>query len=267
MGFGLVGHELDEQTGEANCLGAQVVAHELVTLRGDVALVEHEVDDSEDGAEAVGQLGVGRDAVGDVGGADLVLRPDESLGHGGLGDEEGPGDLGGLQAGDEPEGQGHLGAGRERRMAAREDEAELVVCHRSHLLGLVGRLHAHGLGLAVVAGGLPADAVDSPVAGGGDDPAGGAGWQAGRRPPLQRGHERVLDRFLGEVDVAEEADQAGHRPARLRAEDPLDLGTVHLRHGRLRRRCRPGTGEPRPGLHKRRCPRPPTSGRHRGRGR
>ena len=156
---------------------------------------------------------------------DLVLGPHEALRHRRLGHEEGPGDLGGLQPGDEPQGEGHLGARRERRVAAREDQAELVVGHGADLLGFVGFLHAHGLGLAVVAGGLPADLVDPPVAGGRDDPAGRARRQAGLRPPLQRDHEGVLDRFLGEVDVAEEADQAGHRSSRTRRGRPARCRT------------------------------------------
>ena len=51
-------------------------------------------------------------------------------------------------------------------------------------------------------------------------------------PALQRDHEGVLDRFLGEVDVAEEADQGGHRSSRLGAEDPLDVGRVHWARAR-----------------------------------
>ncbi len=62
-------------------------------------------------------------------------------------------------------------SGRERRVAAGEDESELVVAHRSHLLvGLVGVVQQQGLRVAGLAGGLAADAVDRPVAGGGDDP-------------------------------------------------------------------------------------------------
>ena len=80
------------------------------------------------------------------------------------------------------------------------------------------------------AGRLPAQPVDRPVAGGGDDPAGRARRQAGRRPALHGRGERVLDRLLGDVDVAEDADQDGHRAAVLRAEDPLDLGGGQGRH-------------------------------------
>src|SRR5207302_9110459 len=45
----------------------------------------------------------------------------------------------------------------------------------------------------------------------------------GRGPPLHGRGERVLDRLLGDVDVAEDADQDGHRAPVLLAEDTLDL--------------------------------------------
>jgi hypothetical protein len=40
---------------------------------------------------------------------------------------------------------------------------------------------------------------------------------------LYRHGEGVLDRFLGEVKVAEAAGQDGHRATVLLAEDPFDL--------------------------------------------
>ena len=63
--------------------------------------------------------------------------------------------------------------------------------------------------------------------------------------------EGLLDRVLGEVDVAEDADQGGHRPTGLLAEDPADqrvvddgqgsaAGRVHERPDLDRRRDRPG---------------------------
>ncbi len=199
------------------------VAREVVTLGGEVALVEDEVDDGQDRTQPVGQLGVGRDSVGDVGGLDLALGPHEPLGHRRLRDEEGTGDLGCLQPGDEPQGERHLGARRQGRVAAGEDQAQLVVDQGPDLLGLVGHLVAGGLGLALVAGALAADLVDAPVAGGRDDPAGGAGRQPALRPSFEGDDEGVLDRLLGEIDVAEEADQAGHRSPGFGTEDALDV--------------------------------------------
>ena len=210
---------------------AQLAAHEGVAGCGDVALVEHEVHDREHRREPVGELVVLGHAVGDVGGLDLLLGPHDALGHGRLGHEEGPGDLGGLQPGDQPQREGHLHLGGEGGVAAGEDEAELVVGDGAEVTGFVGFVELHGLRLAVVPRGLSADLVDPSTAGRGDDPAGGGGREALLGPALERHHEGVLDRFLGEVDVAEEADQGRYRSSGLGAEDPLDLGRVHCGHG------------------------------------
>ena len=49
----------------------------------------------------------------------------------------------------------------------------------------------------------------------------GLGGTPGRRPPLERDDERVLDRLFGDVDVAEEADQGGDGTTGLLPEDLL----------------------------------------------
>lgn len=118
-------------------------------------------------------------------------------------------------------------------MAAREDEAEPVVAHGSHLQGL-GLVVGQGVGLlvAVLAGGLPADAIDGAVAGGGDEPAARVGRDAPLGPQPGGLDEGVLDRLLGAVDVAEEADQGGDDGPPLGAEDP--------REGGVRRACAVG---------------------------
>ena len=78
----------------------------------------------------------------------------------------------------------------------------------------------------------------------------GLGGRPSRRPPAQGDGERLLHRVLGDVDVAEDADQGGHRSAGLLAEDPADLGLVEPGRGVNRRaRCQaselPRTGGPR----------------------
>src|SRR5581483_7817299 len=52
----------------------------------------------------------------------------------------------------------------------------------------------------------------------------------GRRPPLDRGREGVLDSFFGEIDVAEGAHQHGHGAAVLLAEHPLDVRFAERAH-------------------------------------
>ena len=79
---------------EADRLGAEVLAHEALAGARRVALVEDEVDDGQHAGEAIRQLLVARDAVGDAGGGDLALGAHEALGHRRLGDEERARDLG-----------------------------------------------------------------------------------------------------------------------------------------------------------------------------
>ena len=44
------------------------------------------------------------------------------------------------------------------------------------------------------------------------------------RPPFRRDRERLLRGFLGELEVAEEADQGGEDASPVLSEDPLEQG-------------------------------------------
>ena len=110
----------------------------------------------------------------------------------------------------------------ERRMAAGEDQLQPLV-GKGRLLHLV----LHGLGhleQARLLGERPiaAEAVDRAVAGGDRQPGARVGRRAVPRPALRRDRERLLRGFLGEVEVAEEADQRGEDAAPLVAEDLLE---------------------------------------------
>ena len=56
-----------------------------------------------------------------------ALGADDALGHGGLGDEEGAGDLVGGEAADQAQRQRHAGLGRQQRVTGGEDEAQQIV--------------------------------------------------------------------------------------------------------------------------------------------
>ena len=68
----------------------------------------------------------------------------------------------------------------------------------------------------------PARPVDRPVPGGGDDPRPGIGRDAVRRPPLERRDVGVGDGLLGEVEVAQDADERRDRAPVLLVEDAGD---------------------------------------------
>jgi hypothetical protein len=71
-------------------------------------------------------------------------------------------------------------------------------------------------------GALTAQAVDRPVAGDAGDPGTGVGGDAVPGPALQRGHEGLLHRLFGELEIADHADQRRDRPSRLLPEGAVD---------------------------------------------
>ena len=165
-----------------------------------------------------------------------ALRPDEPLGEGRLGDQEGARDLRRAQTAERAQGQRDAALHREGRMAAGEDQPQPVVgdrhvrvrvCRRSATgddrreFDLDRRIARQLIGL-VAKPAPPAKPVDRPVPGRGRDPCAGVRGHAPLRPDLKSGDEGVLDRFLGEVEVAEDADQGRDRPALFLAEQAVD---------------------------------------------
>jgi hypothetical protein len=67
-----------------------------------------------------------------------------------------------------------------------------------------------------------ADAVDRPVASGRDEPGARVVRRSLARPALRRDRECLLGGLLGEVEIAEEADQGGDDAAPFVAEDLVE---------------------------------------------
>src|SRR5216683_2899686 len=117
-----------------------------------------------------------------------------------------------------------LGRAGQRRVTAGEDQPQPVVSHRTHLLRRVFLpVQQRGLGVAIMARGLPAQLVDRAVPGRRSNPRAGVRRQSGDGPAIDSHCESLLDRFLGDVDVAEEADQGGYAPAVLAPVVAFDL--------------------------------------------
>ncbi len=107
-------------------------------------------------------------------------------------------------------------------MGAREDQLESLVGEAR-----LGDLVLHRLGHFQELGSschrsLAAEPVDRPVSGGHDEPARRIVRHAVPRPALHGDRKRLLDGFLGAIEVAEEADHCGEDPPPLPAEDVLD---------------------------------------------
>ena len=196
-------------------------------IGGGVTLGEDGVDDAVDAREPFGELvGVGH-AVGDAGGGDPLFGAHDALLHRRLGGREGACDLAGRQAGDAAQREGHPGLGCDRRVAAGEDQPEAfvgdVVVERP--VELRGRLAQQFLadrsGEPVLS--LPSpQPVDRAAAGGGDDPGDRVVGRAVAAPGPKCVDPGVLDRFLGEIEVAELPDEHGDRPAVRLAHRSLD---------------------------------------------
>jgi hypothetical protein len=158
----------------------------------------------------------------DPGGLDLALRPHQPLGHRRLSDQEGAGDLAGGQAAERPQGESDLRVGGECGMTAGEDELESLVwiCRRVHrILRCLGHLEQAGLrGQRAIA----ANAVDGSVARRRHQPGARVGRGSVSRPALRGDREGLLRGFLGELEVAEEADQCSEDTAPLVAEGLLE---------------------------------------------
>ena len=214
--LGLVGHQLGERPAEPDRLGREVAA-------AAVALVEDQVDDREHRGEPVGQQVVGRHPERDPGRPILRFARTSRWAIVGSGTRNARAISGGGQAAERPQGERHLGLGAERRVAAGEDQLEPLVrerrvVHRSVLrrLGHLEQPRLRGQGA------LAADPVDRPVARRRDEPGARVRRDPVPRPALRGDRERLLRGFLGEVEVAEEADQRGQDTAPLVAEDLLE---------------------------------------------
>ena len=168
--FALVGHQVGEQPGQPDGFEAEVLAHQRLSCGRGMALVEHQVDDGQDGSQTIGKLGLAGDSIRKAGRLDLLLGPHDALRDGGFRHQEGSGDLRGLQASEQPQGQCNLGSLSQSRVATGEDQPEPVVGHCAHRLGGFGVLQEHCLLVPIMSGRLPPQMVDGPVAGGGGDP-------------------------------------------------------------------------------------------------
>ncbi len=224
MHLGLVGHQLGERAAEPDRLGRKVAAPA-------VAFVEDQVDDREHRGEAVGEEVGRRHAKRDPGGLDLALRADEPLGHRRLGDEEGARDLLRAQPAQGPQRERDLGIERERRMAAGEEQLEPLVGDRRVVQGVLhGLRHVEQAGLRRERAIAP-DPVDRAVARGGHQPGARIGGRPLAGPALGGDRERLLGGLLGELEVAEEADQRREYARPLVAEDLLER-SYHSTTGR-----------------------------------
>ena len=221
----LIRQQAREHAGEADRLGAQLLADGRIARRGGVPLVEDQVQHGHHLVETLGDDRLGRVAKPDPGHAQAALRAHEPLRHDGLRDEEGARDLGRREAAGQPQRERHLGVGRERRVAAGEDQLEAVI-GQAVVRKVRGGLRARLLELRQLQRQRPVapEPVERHVAGGCDHPGGRLGGNAVDRPAGRGAREGLLHRLLRQVGVAEPAPQRTHRPRPVIAERSIDGG-------------------------------------------
>jgi hypothetical protein len=146
------------------------------------------------------------------------------LGHRRLGKQERAGDLRGGQAAEGAKGERDLRIEVKYGVAAGEDQLEPLIGKG----GVVHRVFGHGglleqarlLGERAVA----ANPVDRAAARCRDQPGRGVRGRAFARPALGGNREGLLRGFLGEVEVAEEADQRSEDAPPFVVKDALEDG-------------------------------------------
>ena len=245
--LGLIGEQRHHGPCQPDRLGAQLAPDERITRGGRIPLVEDEIQHAQDTVQPLGKQLRRRDTERDARVPDLALRSDEALSEGRLGDEKGARDLGRGQPTERPQRERDPCVHRESRVAAREDEPQSVVWDRHRVLrgrGLERRQSRIDRRLARQLLGLldqplpPAEPIDRPVPGRRRDPGTRVVGNTADRPCLERGDERVLDRFLRKVEVAGDANERRDRTALLVTEQAVDDRSGGLRCGRSRRLVR-----------------------------
>ena len=218
-----------QQAAEADRLVAQLVADELVTRGRGVPLVEDQVDDAEDAAEALRELRARGHPVGDVRVGDLALGAHDPLAHRRLAHQERARDLARAEPAERAQGERDLGGRLQRRVAAGEDQPQAVVHDRWCLVGervvLARALLQLGQSCRPQVLRPPAaDPVDRAPLGGRRQPAARVLRHAVARPRGGGRRVGVLERLLGEVEVADVADQHREHRAVVLAERTVDVG-------------------------------------------
>ena len=266
--LGLVRHEDGQDPGQSDGFGAQPGADQVGAGRGRVPFVEEQVQHGQHRAGALRQEVVGGDPERDAGVTDLVLGPDQPLGHGCLWHQERPGDLRGREAGQGAQGERHPGFERKGGMAAGKHQPQAVVAATAAPAATVARIariarsawspplagRRHGRLRPVVRGrtgvgahrplaepaefgqlggahGGPAHPVDRPVAGCGGEPGPGPAGHTLVGPGGEGLSEGVLGTLLGRVPVAGRANQGRHDAAPLVPEGCRHRGPDRLLRG------------------------------------
>src|SRR6267378_8007905 len=185
----------------------------------EIALIEHEIDDVQHARQALGKIAALGDIVRNARVADLRLRPYDALRQRRGGGEKRRRDLLRRQAAHLAQRHRDLRVRIQGGVAAGEDEAQPVVGD-GVILGFCKLLrHVYLIADLATALAHPVDRLESARR---NEPRPRIRRCPFDRPALERRRERILKRLLGEIEVAEQADQGGEDAAGFRAVDRLE---------------------------------------------
>src|SRR5688572_13521869 len=185
------------------------------------------------GVQTLGEVLRRRDLIRDAGIADLRLRAHDALSDCRGAGEKRMRDLLGRQPADLAQRKRDLRVGHQRGMATGEDEAELVVFDDR----LIACIAAHCWFVEAlresaqrcVEPRAAAESINRLEATDRHEPRSWVGGHTLTRPSLHGRSERLVHRFLGEIEVAEEADERSENAAGVVSIDALDRLTSPLR--------------------------------------
>jgi len=228
----VAGQQPADDPGKPDRLGRQVRAEQPGPGGGGVPFGEDQVEDVQDHREPLLPLGLVRHPEWHPAVRDLHLGASDPPAHRRLGDQERAGDLGCGQAADRAEGQRDLRGGRQRGVAAQEQQDERVVGLRDRGVGgrsqpLTGRDLPGGRFFPPPPGLLAAQQVGQPAGGDRDQPAARVARNALGRPLGGRRQQRLLHRVFGGVEVPVPPHQRAEDLRRQLAEQVLGRGLAH----------------------------------------
>ena len=215
MHLGLVGHQFGEACGQNGS----------PRTRGRPArhLVEDQVDDGEHGGEPVRSRWAGGTRNG-IPAALIFASRARPLGHRLLGNEEGAGDLFCSEPAERSQRERHQAVERERWVATQRTRLQPLVGIVSSCTSILRRGSVRRAAWSSPRACGRGGCDRSRVSPGRHQPRAGILRRPVARPALGGGSEGLLRGLLGEVEIAEEADQAGEDAAPLVAEDLLEDG-------------------------------------------
>ncbi len=206
---------------QADRLMRQIASAQMGSCAARVALIENEVEDVQNCAQAMRTLLGSRQLEWNAGVLDALLGPADPLGHRRFGHHKRVGDFRGSQPAHRPQGQRNRRSRSQGRMAAHEEKDQRVVFLRRNLDGRrfhsVDRHKGHvgHLAFATTACRFAANVVGHPPEGDLRQPCAGIVWWAIARPLNRRSKRRLLNGVLRRCEVAKSSDNC---PEHLRCQ-------------------------------------------------